>query len=168
MNGGLKKSYIRITAALVLCLVLLVALFYALLMQYQKNNAYGSAGHLIEINREGRAEIATMLERDQKVAADISNEILEGFVNDQASLFRYIALQKENWKEDRIEIYTASGKCYDSTGTETGNGSSSEFAAEVIEKGKMLRIVGSEEKYAVAIDSSRGDQPLGRQRAGGL
>jgi hypothetical protein len=56
------------------------------------------------------AEIATMLERDQKVAADISNEILEGFVNDQASLFRYIALQKENWKEDRIEIYTASGK----------------------------------------------------------
>ena len=154
MNGGLKKSYIRITAALVLCLVLLVALFYALLMQYQKNNAYGSAGHLIEINREGRAEIATMLERDQKVAADISNEILQGFVDDQASLFRYIALQKENWKEDRIEIYTASGKCYDSTGTETGNGSSSEFAAEVIEKGKMLRIVGSEEKYAVAIDSS--------------
>ena len=95
-----------------------------------------------------------MLERDQKVAADISNEILQGFVDDQASLFRYIALQKENWKEDRIEIYTASGKCYDSTGTETGNGSSSEFAAEVIEKGKMLRIVGSEEKYAVAIDSS--------------
>jgi signal transduction histidine kinase/ActR/RegA family two-component response regulator len=153
MTAGLKKHYFRIAAALLLSLSLLIVLFYGLLLQYQENSLYGSAVHLIEINRQVKADITSLLERDRNVVRDITEQIYGGGVSSKEELLRSIDFHRTNWKEDGIEIYTGDGRCIVSGRTGQNSDSASAFAAQVSEEGSLFRIVDSEARYAEAVDT---------------
>lgn len=147
--------------ALFLCLCFLFCIFYGLMRQYRQNTAYSSASHLIEINRQGAANIGASLARDRSVARDIARETESGGFTGDSDLFSYLEVHRQIWGEDDIRVYTENGLCVDHSGAVQGSGNAAVFAAEVVQEQETFRIIQSQSEFAVAIKSDlkiRGSQ----------
>lgn len=153
MKKGIYKTVGIIIAAFFVCMFSVLIIFSALLHQYRQNIAYSSASHLIEINRQGKVNLESYLNKDKNVALAIANEIETGAIEGEDRLYSYIDFCKSTWNEDDVYIYTEDGVCVNREGVPQNIGTASAFAAEIVQKKTIFRIVKSRTEYAVAVNS---------------
>lgn len=153
MRGKERKFIICLIVGLLACVILTFHMFIFLSNQYLRNNAYSSASDLIEINQQGAVNISALLQRDQQNAREIKKEIERKSFADGNALLQYLNEAKENWQEDEIYIYTDSGRCYDSTGSQNG-GIASQRAVDIVTKGESFNALKAQTEYAIAVSTS--------------
>jgi signal transduction histidine kinase/CheY-like chemotaxis protein len=151
MNREMKKTTITMSILLAICLCVVFVLFYNLTRQYRKDTAASGASHLMEINFQGKENILSLLTQEQRLTADIKDEMESGGLATEKELIAYIQKHKTLWGADDIYIYTKAGVCVNSVGIVQSNGDSSEFAYETVQAGNTFRIIKSQAEYACSV-----------------
>jgi signal transduction histidine kinase len=154
MNNKIKKTGWIMACLLAFCVCMVFVTFYSLTLQYRHNSAYSGASHLMEINRQGVANISSLLQKQQDLARDICSELKEDSFGTQQDLLDYIRIHKSIWNENDIYIYTEAGLCVNSDGLVQNNGDAARFAYETIQSGESFRIIKSQTEFACAVDSA--------------
>ncbi|MCI2062729.1 MAG: ATP-binding protein [Eubacteriaceae bacterium] len=148
-NRRLKRI---MALTLALCFCLFIAVFCILIRQYQNDNAYSSATHLIELNRQGGISVRTSLKEQRLTAVNIAHEIESGAYNEK-TLPKALVYDKKIWNFNDFYIYTKNGRCINSTGRNKTDGKTSERAASAIRNGEAFFIVKSRLEYAASVDT---------------
>jgi len=157
----MKKTVIRLAAALLLCLIALFFAFYELIRLNEKNNESSSASHLAEINREAAAMLELCLRDDDLAARNLAQELSRGKISDENDLNVSIRFCLDAWHISDVYIYTEDGHCYNADGEAAEDVTSAAFAAEVTEREQLPRITKGRTEYAVSVTTDtayRGSQ----------
>lgn len=153
MKSRGKKLATLLFVGLLTSVVLIFHLFLFLSRQYQHSNAYSSASNLIEINQQGAINIGNLLSKDQQDAREIKEEIDRQSFADESALLGYLSTAKQNWNVDAIYVYTSTGRCYDTSGTQNGS-IAAQRAADIVSQGESFNIIKTQTEYSISVNTS--------------